>query len=75
MQKYGENLKLPNFSAKKFKESLFFCKKREENRVLCEETCNFAAIYNENEDEKKYISTDMCLLYVIDDKGSGREKS
>jgi len=42
VQKYGEKMKLPNFWAKKFKESLFFCKKREEKGVFFRETCNFA---------------------------------
>jgi len=43
VQKYGEFLKPPNFSAKKLKEMLFFCKKSKEKGVFLIESCNFAA--------------------------------
>jgi len=43
VQKYGEKMKLPNFWAKKFKESIFFYKKREEKGDFFGERCNFAA--------------------------------
>jgi hypothetical protein len=50
-----------NFLAKKFTEWVFFC--------------NFAAINNKNEDEKKYFSTDMYVLHVTGDERSGCEES
>jgi hypothetical protein len=50
-----------NFLAKKFTEWVFFC--------------NFAAINNKNEDEKKYFSTDMRMHDGTDSTGPERQES